>query len=110
MTRYGSNTDPYVPESSFEEWLNKKGYPESYSDIFSWDENNIQVEYERLFEEYEKMSEQLGALEGIFEDTHKARIAYMQEHGIQQWSDLDPIDDKVHIENKDAFFEKVVRL
>jgi hypothetical protein len=106
MTRYG-NANPYVPESSFEEWLNNKGYPESYGNIFSWGENNIQMEYERLFEGYEKMSKQLGGLKGIFEDTHQARIAYMQEHGIEQWSDLDPIDDKEHIENKDAFIEKI---
>jgi hypothetical protein len=107
MTKYGWGGDQYVPETSFEDWLRKHEYPESYGGIFSWNEEKIKLEYDRLFDGYEKVSQQLEALVNLFEETHQSRIAYMQEHGIDQWSDLDSVHDKEHIESKDAFFEKI---
>ena len=107
MTQYGWGHYQYVPETSFEDWLEKQGYPETYGDIFSWNEEKIKLEYDRLFDGYENVTQQIEALDKLFDETHQARIAYMQEHGIEKWSNLDPAHDKEHIERKDAFFEKI---
>ena len=110
MTTYGSDHYGYVPESSFEAWLDKRGYPESYRDIFSWDRQMTHTEYERLFDGCEQVSEQLDVLKDAFEEAHQERIAYMQEHGIEQWSDLNPEDDKEQLGQKDVFFEKIASI
>ena len=47
MTTY-ADIGPYVPEPTFEAWLAKQGFPETYVSIFDWEKEELQQDYERF--------------------------------------------------------------
>ena len=47
MTTY-ADIGPYVPEPTFEAWLAKQGFPETYASIFDWEKKQLQQEYNRI--------------------------------------------------------------
>ncbi len=110
MTTYTRDDDQYVPIADFPSWLEEKLLPKEYQDIFSWNNDKLYSEYERLFVIYEEIGLELLALEKRFEKLHAERKNYMQANGFEMWSDLDEIQDAHHLEKKDLFFEEIAAL
>ena len=49
MTTY-LDSGPYVPEPTFEAWLEKQGFPDTYVSIFDWENERLQQEYDHVFD------------------------------------------------------------
>ena len=106
MTTY-ADIGPYVPEPTFEAWLAKQGFPETYVSIFDWEKEELQQDYERVFDIWDEAEHNHEKLSNEFEKQHNARLEYMRVNGIEQWSDLDSISQKKHIEKKEFFLATI---
>ena len=102
MTTY-LDSGPYVPEPTFEAWLAKQGFPETYASIFDWGKEQLQQEYNRNFDIWDEAEYKHEELTKEYEKHHRARLEYMRANGIEQWSDLDSTSQKNHIDQKEIF-------
>ena len=102
MTTY-LDSGPYVPEPTFEAWLAKQGFPETYASIFDWGKEQLQQEYNRNFDIWDEAEYKHEELTEEYDKHHIARLEYMRANGIEQWSDLDSTSQKNHIDQKEIF-------
>ena len=63
--------------------------------------------YEKQQKKLENIIEQIEGLTAEFEALHKSRIAYMVNHGIDNWHQLDPVQDVEHLAIKDSLFSTI---
>ena len=110
MTTYTRGGPEYTPKPDFTSWLDVKGFPAEYHDIFSWPRERVYAEYDRLFTRAEEIGEQIKQTKEQFEALHNQRKEYMNEHGIDRWSKLDQIEDAKNLEMKEHFFLKLQQL
>jgi hypothetical protein len=106
MTSYGEYK-PYVAPSSLEEWLEKKGISQTFATVFVWSMPDILSTYEKQQKNLETIIEQIEGLTAEFEALHKSRIAYMVKHVIDNWHQLDPVEDVEHLAIKDSLFSTI---
>ena len=106
MTSYGGYS-PYVAPSSLEEWLEKKGISQTFATVFVWSMPDVLSTYEQQQKKLEMIIEQIEGLTAEFEALHKSRIAYMVKHGIDNWHQLDPVEDVEHLSIKDSLFSTI---
>jgi len=106
MTSYGEYS-PYVAPSSLEEWLEKKGIAPTFATVFTWSTADV-------FTTYEEYNKNLKIIIGLIEERtaefdalHESRIAYMVMHGIDNWPQLDPVQDAEHLTIKNSFFSSI---
>ena len=59
MTTYTRGGPEYTPKPDFTSWLDVKGFPAEYHDIFSWPRERVYAEYDRLFTRAEEIGEQI---------------------------------------------------
>ncbi len=101
------DSGPYVPEPTFEAWLEKHGFPETYVSIFDWGKEQLQQEYDLNFNIWDEAEYKHEELTKEYDKQHMARLEYMRANGIEQWSNLDSISQKQHIEQKDHFMDTI---
>ena len=106
MTSYGRYS-PYEAPSSLEEWLGKKGISPTFATVFTWSKPDVLSTYEEYNKKLEAIIEQIEELTAEFEALHKSRIAYMVKHGIDNWHQLDPVEDVEHFAIKDSLFNTI---
>ena len=106
MTSYGEYR-PYVAPSSLEEWLEKKGISPTFATVFTWSMPDVLSTYEQQQKKLGMIIEQIEGLTAEFEALHKSRIAYMVKHGIDNWHQLDPVEDVEHLSIKDSLFSSI---
>ena len=106
MTSYGEYS-PYVAPSSLEEWLEKKGIAPTFATVFTWSTADV-------FTTYEEYNNNLKIIIGLIEERtaefdalHESRIAYMVMHGIDNWPQLDPVQDVEHLAIKNSLFSSI---
>ena len=107
MTTYSRGGPEYTPKPDFASWLDAKGFPPEYQDIFSWPRERVYAEYDQLFTRAEEIGEQIKQSKEQFEALHNQRKEYMKDHGIDMWSKLDQIKDAEHLEMKEHFFSEI---
>ena len=107
MTTYSRGGPQYTPSPDFASWIDAKGFPSDYHDIFSWPRERVYAEYDKLFTRAEEIDEQIRQSKEQFETLHNQRKEYMKDHGIETWSKLDKIKDAQHIAMKDYFFSEI---
>ena len=106
MTSYGEYS-PYVAPSSLEEWLEKKGIAPTFATVFTWSTADVFTAYEEYIKNLEIVIEQIGERTAEFEALHESRIAYMARHGIENWPQLDPVENVEHLAIKNSFFSSI---
>ena len=106
MTRY-SGYSKYVAPSCLEEWLEKKGTSQTFATVFTWSKADILSNHEGQKKKLEIIIERIEALTAEFQALHKSRISYMEEHGFDDWHQLDSVRDAEHLAIKDSLFSSV---
>ena len=107
MTTYSRGGPEYTPKPDFASWLDAKGFPAEYHDVFSWPRERVYAEYDQLFTRAEEIGEQIKQSKEQFEALHNQRKEYMKDHEIDMWSKLDQIKDAKHLEMKEHFFSEI---
>ena len=106
MTSYGEYR-PYVAPSSLEEWLEKKAISQTFATVFAWSMPDVLSTYEQQQKKLEMIIKQIEGITAEFETLHESRIAYMVKHGIENWHQLDPVQDVEHLAIKDSLFSTI---
>ena len=106
MTSYcGYST--YVAPSSLEEWLEKKGISQTFATVFTWSMEDVLSTYEGQKRKLEIIIGRIEALTAEFQALHNSRISYMEEHGFDDWHQLDSVRDAEHLAMKDSLFNSI---
>jgi len=105
MTTYSGL--PYEESESIEEWLEKKKLAQAYANVFTWENEKVRSEYVELFDKLEESIERVDSMSSEFQQISQARLDYMQENGIEKWSELDSKDDAEHLAMKDKFSDDI---